>query len=315
MKDKIVVLVGATATGKSEIAVNLAKKLNGEIISADSMQIYEGMDIGTAKITLEESQGIPHYLIDEIKPDEQFSVAMFKDRCFAIIKDIFNRGKLPLIVGGTGLYINSVVQPWNFSRSEPDFELRKQLEEKSLSPGGKEHLYDQLVEIDLESAKKIHPNNVKRVIRALEVYHLTGKSKSYWDKKSMDDELKYNPVMIGLDMERNILYERIEQRIDRMIESGLVDEVETLLNEGYDESLISMQGLGYKEIIRYIKGVYTLEEAVEILKRDTRHFAKRQLTWFRRDERIKWFSVGENIPIDNVIKDILFYIYNKGINE
>jgi len=312
MKEKIIILVGPTASGKTNVSIELAKKINAEIISADSMQIYKHMNIGTAKPTSHEMEGIVHYLIDEIDPAEEFSVALFRQLCEGYIEKIVSKGKKPLIVGGTGLYINSLVKPWNFSKTEPNRELRYELETIAKDKG-KEHLHNMLRRVDPLSADAIHPNNVKRVIRALEVFQLSGMSKSESDQNSMREELTYEPIIMGIHVERSILYDRIEKRIDSMLDAGLVEEVKALLGLGYKESLVSMQGLGYKEIVKYLKGEYTYNEAVEILKRDTRHFAKRQLTWFRRDDRIKWFTVEDYENLELLQVDMYTYLKNKGI--
>ncbi|MFZ7131214.1 MAG: tRNA (adenosine(37)-N6)-dimethylallyltransferase MiaA [Eubacteriales bacterium] len=314
MKDTIIFIVGATASGKSEVGVRLAHQFNGEIISADSMQIYKGLDIGTAKIKKEEMEEIPHYLIDEVYPDEDFSVAMFKQRSIERLEDIFHRQKTPFVVGGTGLYINALIQPWTFTQGKPNNQLRTDLENIA-EIQGKEALYHMLREVDPISAKMIHPNNLRRVIRAIEIYRSTGKPKSHWDSVSMEKELKYHPILVGLDMDRQALYQRIEMRVDLMIKGGLVGEVEMLLHHGYNENLVSMQGLGYKEIIKYLKGLYSYAEAIEILKRDTRRFAKRQLTWFRRDDRIQWFFVDQYEDKGALIRDIMHYLEDKGINQ
>ncbi len=313
MKEKIIILVGPTASGKTSMSIRIAKKINAEIISADSMQIYKQMNIGTAKPTTAEMEGIPHYLIDEIDPMQEFSVALFRQLCEGYIEDILSRGKKPLIVGGTGLYINSLVKPWNFSKTEPSSELRTELETIARDLGN-EHLHDMLRKVDPLSADSIHPNNVKRVIRAIEVFHVSGTPKSESDLNSMKEELTYEPILIGLHVDRKTLYDRIERRIDSMLGAGLVEEVKELLRLGYKESLVSMQGLGYKEIVSYLKGECTYEEAIEILKRDTRHFAKRQLTWFRRDDRIKWFTVEDYASSELLEADIFAYLKNKGIS-
>lgn len=312
MKEKLIVLVGPTACGKTDMGIRLAKKINGEIISADSMQIYKYMNIGTAKPTVEEMDEIAHYMIDNIKPDEEFSVALFRELSQKYIEDILSKGKRPIVVGGTGLYVNSLTKPWNFSKTEPNEALRQELESLAKEKGAY-YLHESLREVDPVSAKNIHPNNIKRVIRALEVYKTSGKAKSQLDQESMKNEVQYEPILLGLSMERSTLYTRIELRIDKMIEAGLVEEVRSLLDMGYREDLVSMQGLGYKEIIKYLKGQCTLEEAIEILKRDTRHFAKRQLTWFRRDERIKWFKIEDYPSLDELESDVLDYLEKSGI--
>lgn len=306
MKEKLLIIIGPTAVGKTDTSILLAKKMNGEIISADSMQIYKHMDIGTAKPSNDEMEGIKHYLIDEIDPAREYNVAIFQDMAKKYIQDISSRSKLPIIVGGTGLYVNSLVYTWDFTETSSDWEYRNSLE-KLVKEKGKEYLHDKLREVDPESAKIIHPNNVKRVIRALEVYNSTGKTKSYYNDLSKQKENNYNLSIVGLTMDREMLYKRINLRVDLMIEKGLVSEVEKLLNMGYKEDLISMQALGYKEIIKYLKGEYSLEEAIEILKRDTRRFAKRQLTWFRRDNRIKWFDVNNYPDKNKLANEIVGY--------
>ncbi|MFZ7120455.1 MAG: tRNA (adenosine(37)-N6)-dimethylallyltransferase MiaA [Eubacteriaceae bacterium] len=314
MKDKIVLIVGPTASGKTEISIKLAHKINAEIISADSMQIYKKMNIGTAKPNIEEMQGIKHYLIDEIEPEEEFSVALFKKQSEFYIANIIKNDKIPLIVGGTGLYVNSFVQTLDFTSAKPNEKIRIELENIAKEKGN-EVLHNMLIDIDPLSADKIHPNNVKRIIRALEIYKTSGIAKSQWDERSMKNELKYEPILIGLNMDRKLLYNRINLRVDIMINNGLVDEVKRLLEEGYAETLVSMQGLGYKEIVKYLNGYYSLEEAIEIIKRDTRRFAKRQLTWFRRDNRINWFFTDEYENKDKILVDILKILEEKGINS
>ncbi|MPW25216.1 tRNA (adenosine(37)-N6)-dimethylallyltransferase MiaA [Alkalibaculum sp. M08DMB] len=312
MLDNITVIVGPTASGKTDMGVRIAKKIDAEIISADSMQIYKYMNIGTAKPTVDEMSGVPHYLIDEIDPSQEFSVANFREKSEVYINDILSRNKKPLIVGGTGLYINALVQPWNFTKTEPNHELRIEFENIAKEKGN-DYLHNMLRKVDEISAHAIHPNNVKRVVRALEVYKETGKPKSQFDLESMKEQLKYNPIIMGINLNRDTLYSRIELRIDIMIKSGLVEEVQSLLDTGYSESLVSMQGLGYKEIIKYIKGEYSFEEAIEILKRDTRHFAKRQLTWFRRDNRIKWFNIEDYKDKEVMELDMIAYLRSKEI--
>jgi tRNA dimethylallyltransferase len=310
MKKPLVIILGPTAVGKTDISIEIAKKVNGEIISADSMQIYKHMNIGTAKPKIEEMQGIHHYLIDEIEPDEEFNVAIFQRKASQYINSILNKNKLPIVVGGTGLYINSLVYPLDFTDGVSNWEYRKKLDQIAENRGN-EYLHDLLINIDPESASNIHPNNRKRVIRALEVYEETGKTMSYFKERSQNKESTYNLLMIGLTMERQLLYERINKRIDIMIEDGLIDEVKNILDMGYNKNLISMLGLGYKEIVKYLEGKYTLEEAIYTLKRDTRRFAKRQLTWFRRDDRIHWFNVdarSKNSIIKNILEEINNFI-------
>ena len=279
MKDRLIVISGPTACGKTAVSVELAKSIGGEIVSADSMQVYRGMDIGTAKIMPDEMQGIPHYLIDEFDPDEDFNVAKFQQRAKKYISDIISRGKMPIVAGGTGFYINALVYDNDFAKEDEESEIRRQLQEEAKQKGA-EHMHGILKEIDPESAEKIHKNNVKKVIRAIEFYRLNGKKISTHNAEEKQRETAYDAKIFVLDMSRERLYERIEKRIDIMLEQGLLKEVESLL-EKYSPSLVSMQGLGYKEFVPYFKGECTLDEAVYALKKSTRHFAKRQLTWFR----------------------------------
>ncbi|MCR1898071.1 tRNA (adenosine(37)-N6)-dimethylallyltransferase MiaA [Irregularibacter muris] len=310
MKKPLVVIVGPTAVGKTDISISVAKRLNSEIISADSMQIYKYMDIGTAKPTKGEMQGIPHYLIDEIEPDEEFNVALFQQKAFKYIDYILEKKKTPMVVGGTGLYVNSLVYPLNFTESISDPEYRIKIQALAKEKGN-QYIHDLLKQVDSLSAEAIHPNNTKRIIRALEVYKNTGKTMSYYKEKTQIEDIPFSLVMIGLMMDRDILYQRINQRIDNMIEEGLIDEVKGLLDKGYDKDLVSMQGLGYKEIIGFLEGQLTLEESINLLKRDTRRFAKRQLTWFRRDKRIHWIKVDEYTSKADIIDDIIMLIETK----
>ncbi|MDD2413996.1 MAG: tRNA (adenosine(37)-N6)-dimethylallyltransferase MiaA [Eubacteriaceae bacterium] len=288
-KQRIPVIVGPTASGKTDAAIQLAHLLNGEIISADSMQIYRKMSIGTAKPSKQEMEGIPHHLIDCVEPDDTYSVAQFKIQALASINAILSRGCLPIIAGGTGLYINALTLPWGFDRPAGSLKIRTQLEQEYQDYGA-DQLYQKLVLVDPLAAQKIHPHNKKRLVRALEIYKVTGKTKSQWDHEATKVELPYDYILMGIQMERSLLYDRINQRVDQMMARGLEAEVTHLLDSGYSPSMISMEALGYKELIPSIMGERPLEESVAILKRDTRHFAKRQLTWFRRDERIHWFD-------------------------
>ena len=299
--NKVIVIAGPTASGKTDLAIKLAHEINGEIISADSMQIYRGMDIGTAKPTMEERQGIPHYLIDIVDPDEEYSVAHFQRDAKNCIKEILNRGKVPIVAGGTGLYINSLVYNINFSETTADWEYRKQLEEIARDKGPEE-LHRFLQKVDPVSAEKIHPNNIKRVIRALEVFKTTGKPISQHQLESRTEKPEYEFKIFGLEMDRKILYERINKRVDKMMEMGLYEEVEGLL-EKYSPDLVSLQGIGYKEIISAIKGEYSLEEAVEKIKLNTRHLAKRQITWFKKTENLRWIDTG-NTETRAIIKKL-----------
>lgn len=290
MKKPLIVIAGPTACGKTDISIELAKKIGGEIISGDSMQVYKLMDIGTAKVTNEEMCGIPHFLVDELYPDEQYNVMVFQKKAKEYMKGIYERGHVPIIVGGTGFYINALVYDNDFSEEEAPIreELYKIAEEK-----GTEELHRMLREVDPEYADEIHHNNVKRVARALEHYRLTGEKMSEHNKKSKQKESPYNTAFFILSMDREKLYERINLRVDIMMQNGLESEVRNLVNMGYSPELVSMQGLGYKEFIPYFNGEITLEEAVENIKKFTRRFAKRQLTWFRGQTNGTWIDVGE----------------------
>jgi len=304
----IIIIAGPTASGKTKLSVDLAKAINGEIISADSMQIYKGMDIGTAKIRKSEMDGIVHYLVDDIEPDERYTVSDFKTRAEEYIEDIIRRGKVPIIVGGTGLYINSILYELNMKNGETNFEIRNKLEELAKTKGNG-FMHEKLKKIDPISSERIHPNNVKRVIRAIEVFETTGKLFSdQYDFRKLND--KYNPIYFCLTMDRKKLYNRINMRIDMMLEEGLIEEVKTLINNGFDIKLPSMQGLGYKEIISYLNDEITLEEAIYLLKRDTRRFAKRQLTWFRREELVNWID-KDKFNDEKEILDYCIEYYNK----
>ncbi len=302
MKKKVLFVVGPTAVGKTDTAIYLAKKLDGEIISADSMQIYRYMNIGTAKPTLEEQQGIPHHLMDCIEPDEPFTVAEFQRRAKSLIHTLAERGKLPIVAGGTGLYVNSLLYKMDFTSSVSNWQLRHQLEAEAREQGA-EHLHNRLRAMDPKAAERIHPNNIKRVIRALEV-NLEGQQMGDF-RRDIPLEDAYDSLIIGLTRDRPELYERINLRVDLMLRQGLVQEVQNLLNRGYEEDLTALKGLGYKEIIDYLKGRMSLEEAVEILKRDTRRYAKRQLTWFKRYETIKWHNLSEFQNKDKLFAEIM----------
>ena len=283
----LVILVGPTAVGKTAASIGLAKALNGEIISGDSMQIFRGLDIGTAKITKEEMQGVPHHLIDIKEPWETFSVAEFKRLADEAIADIQDRGKLPIIVGGTGFYINSVLYEYHFGEADTDEAYRAELEQYAEAHGN-EALWNILQEKDPDSAAKLHSNDTKRVIRALEVLHVTGipasERQSTVDKQTM----RYNAVYIALNMPREVLYDRINRRVDIMIQDGLEAEVRTALANGVAQDALSMTSIGYRQMIQYFNEEISFDRAVELIKRDTRHFAKRQLTWFRHDPNIQW---------------------------
>ena len=290
MKQPLVILSGPTACGKTSLSIDLAKRINGEIISADSMQVYRGFDIGTAKVTEAEKDGIPHYLIDEMDPTEEFNVFEFQSRARKYIADISSRGKIPMIVGGTGFYIQSVLYDIDFSDESDDKTYRHELETLAEEKGS-DYLYQQLMECDPDAAKEIHPNNTKRVIRALEFFHETGQQISEHNRIQQQKESPYNYAYFVLNRPRDILYERINRRVDLMMQEGLLDEVSGLLEKGYGEDLLSMQGLGYKELVPYVKGQITLEEASDLLKKNTRHFAKRQITWFKREKDTIWIDL------------------------
>jgi tRNA dimethylallyltransferase len=309
MGKPLLIIVGPTAVGKTETSISVAKNLNGEIISADSIQIYKHLDIGSAKPSLSEQEGIPHYLMDEIDPLESFSVSDFQRKAKEYIRLIHNKNKLPIIVGGTGLYVNSIIYQMDFTSTASNWSLRKRLEEES-ELYGNEFLHDKLKAVDKDAADRIHPNNVKRVIRALEVYYESG-DKIHDFKHTFSENPEYNYVLIGLIRDRQQLYDRINQRVDLLVENGLVDEVKHLMALGLDEDNISMKGLGYKEIIGYLKGTYDFEEAIEILKRNTRRYAKRQLTWFRRYDKIKWFDINDFESKDALVCNIIQYVEGK----
>lgn len=304
-KPALLVLVGPTAVGKTKLSLELAGRFGCEIISGDSMQVYREMDIGTAKATAEERALVPHHMIDIHDPDYPFSVAEFQDRSRTLIEDISGRGKLPFIVGGTGLYVESVCYDYQFSEGGSDEDYRRELNEYA-DVHGEEALHDKLKAIDPPSAERIHSNDRRRTIRALEVFRLTGIPQSEHLARQKKQS-PYELCIVGLTMERDLLYERIEQRIDLMMEQGLVHEVASLLDKGYSTDLVSMQGLGYKEIAGYVTGQYELPLAVELLKRNTRRFAKRQLSWFRHMKDIHWVDVTEpNISAHlQIISDII----------
>lgn len=295
----LLAIVGPTATGKTDVSVIAAQRLGAEIISADSMLVYRHMDIGTAKPAMEERGGVVHHMIDVVDPDDDYSVALYSKQAEDILIDIAKRGKLPLLVGGTGLYVKAVVDGYSFSGAGIDHELRRRLQ-RECETLGREALHKRLGQVDPESASRLHVNDVKRVIRALEVYYLTGQTISAASGRR--DQERKGLLIFGLVMDRRKLYARIEKRVDRMIERGLVDEVRRLLEKGYSEKLSSMQGLGYKEIILYLRGIISLEEAVDLLKKRTRNFAKRQLTWFRKDERIRWIDVNDKRLADIAVE-------------
>lgn len=305
-KQPLIILTGPTAVGKTALSIGLAKALNGEIISADSMQVYRHMDIGTAKIKPEEMQGIKHYLIDELEPSEDFNVAVFQSRCKKCIEEIYAKGKVPILVGGTGFYIQAVLYSIDFSQTETDTSYREELAAFAKREGN-EPLHQMLAKVDRKAAEAIHPNNVKRVIRALEYYKQTGERISEHNEAQQQKSSNYNFRYYVLSLPREILYERINKRVDSMRAEGLVEEVQKLLDSGCTREMVSMQGLGYKEIIDALEGRDTLEHAFERIKQETRHFAKRQFTWFRRERDVTWLEkekfTDENALLEYCIQD------------
>ncbi|MEQ2400185.1 tRNA (adenosine(37)-N6)-dimethylallyltransferase MiaA [Peptoniphilus hominis (ex Hitch et al. 2025)] len=299
--ENLVIITGPTGIGKTELSLELAKKYKGEIISSDSMQIYKKLNIGTAKIDLNKTS-IPHHMVDIIEPSDNFTVADFKNSAKKIITDINNRGGLPFLVGGTGLYINSLVYNLDFTETEPDYEYRDELRE-ILEEEGSEFLYEKLQDQDRDMAEKIHKNNGQRIIRALEILKSGNKKGDNFREENKD----YNLIYIGFNMDRAKLYEKINQRVDKMIDLGLVDEVKNLLDEGLDKNSQSLKAIGYKEVISYLDGEIDFDEMVDLIKKNSRHYAKRQLTWFRRDKRIKWFDRES----DTLLSDIENYIDSK----
>ena len=285
----LIILTGPTASGKSDLAVRLARKIGGEIISADSMQVYRGMDIGTAKIHIDEMQGIPHHLIDVKNPDDAFNVVVFQSLAKEAMQKIYANGHIPIVAGGTGFYIQALLRDIDFAENGDDSAYRKELEMLARTKGP-DHLHQMLQKADPESAEAIHPNNVKKVIRALEFLQQTGEKISDHNRIQAKQVSPYQFAYFVLTMNREMLYARIDQRVDQMIANGLVEEVKQLTNRGYDRQLVSMQGLGYKEICAYLEGEYTLQEAISQIKLGTRHFAKRQLTWFRREKEVVWLD-------------------------
>ena len=307
MKD-LIVLTGPTAVGKTSLSIALAKAVDGEIISADSMQIYKYMNIGTAKITEEEKCGIPHFLIDELEPDEEFNVTIFKNKVMGYIEDIKSRGKVPIIVGGTGFYIQSVIYDINFNEYGDDSNVRKKYETMAETLG-KSELHKKLALVDREYADSVSENNVKKVVRALTFFEMTGEKLSEHNKRERERSSPFDFAYFVLTMDRKKLYERIDKRVDLMFDMGLVEEVKALMAKGYDKSLVSMQGIGYKEVIDYLSGKTSLEECIDIIKRDTRHFAKRQLTWFKREKVVTYIDKDEFDAEDKCLKEMLI-VYN-----
>ncbi|MBE5969561.1 MAG: tRNA (adenosine(37)-N6)-dimethylallyltransferase MiaA [Lachnospiraceae bacterium] len=306
MKKPLVIISGPTAVGKTDISINLAKKINGEIISADSIQIYKKMDIGSAKIRPEEMQGVTHYMIDELEPDEDFNVYKFKELSLKYLDVIYSKGKIPIIVGGTGFYVQALLYDVDFAENEEDDSIRKELY-KTAEEKGANYLHKILEEIDPESAAQIHENNIKRVARAIEYYKQTGYKISEHNKEQWQKESPYNFAYFVLNRKREELYDRINKRVDIMHNKGIIDEVANLKSLGYSRNLTSMQGIGYKEIYAFLDGECSEDEAFDKIKQNTRHFAKRQLTWFRREKCVEMleyedFSNDSAILLDEMIK-------------
>lgn len=313
MKKPLIVLTGPTAIGKTSLSISLAKAVNGEIISADSMQVYKHMDIGSAKIRPEEMKGVPHYLVDVLEPEEEFHIVKFQQMAKAAMEEIYGKGKIPILVGGTGFYIQAVTRDIDFTEAKQEDAYRSELETLAEKKGA-EYLHEMLQKVDPTSAESIHAHNVKRVIRALEFYHQNGTPISAHNEEQKAQESPYNLAYFVLNGPREILYDRIDRRVDQMLEEGLVKEVENLKEMGCHRGMVSMQGLGYKEILACLEGEYPLEEAVRILKRDTRHFAKRQLTWFRREKDVIWVNKEEfNWNEDSILEYMLSVLRERGL--
>ena len=305
MTTPLIILTGPTAVGKTDLSIQLAKAVDAEIVSADSMQIYKYMDIGSAKVTEEEMQGVKHYLVDEIEPDMPFSVSEYKRMAEEYRDEISSRGKNVIVTGGTGLYLNSLIYDMDFGKSDANQELREELN-KELEENGPAYMYEKLVSLDKEAAERIHPNNTKRVIRAIEVAMSGEKMNDF--SKDLRYNKKYRPIIIAWNRDSQALYDRINLRVDIMLKNGLIEEVKGLLEKGYTKDMISMQGIGYKEIIKYFDGEYTLDEAIEIIKRDSRRYAKRQLTWFRRYEDAKWFEIDKFDSAEELKDAVVSYV-------
>ena len=314
MKKPLIILTGPTAVGKTKLSIALAKAVNGEIISADSMQVYKKMTIGTAKILPEEMDGVKHHLIDILEPEEEFNVVLFARYAKKAMEECWNQGKIPILVGGTGFYIQAVLYDVDFTENDDDKSYREELEQLAAEQGA-ELLHEKLKAIDPKAAEEIHPNNVKRVIRALEFYEKSGGQKiSEHNEEQKQKESPYNFAYFVLNDDRETVYNRINLRVDLMLEQGLINEVQALLDAGVPTSAVSMQGLGYKEIVAYLNGECSLEEAVYVLKRDTRHFAKRQITWFKREEDVIWLNRPEyNGNDEEILAEMLNNMKDKGM--
>ena len=303
-KNKVIVICGPTASGKTALSIELAKQINGEIVSCDSMQIYKDMDIGTAKPTVEEMQGIKHYLIGYVSPEKRYSVADYKTDAKKAIKEIIDKGKMPIVVGGTGLYLDSLIYEIEYQDIKLDEEYRKKLEEE-VEEKGLDVLYERAKQIDEKAIEKISPNDKKRILRILEIYHTTGKTKTQQEIESRKKEVEYDYKVYALDWDRQKLYDRINKRVDMMIEQGLIEEVKQILDK-YDTFPTAMQGLGYKEVVEYLEGKLTKEEMIEKIKMETRRYAKRQLTWFRKNKQTIWLDAEDTLQnnIHRILKDI-----------
>lgn len=307
MKQKLVIVAGPTASGKTGLSIEIAKHFNGEIIGADSMQIYKYMDIGTAKPTAEERAEVPHHMVDFLEPNEEYSVADYTEQAHEVIEEIASRGKLPVMCGGTGLYINSVADDVTFGDFETNYELRDSLQTIAEKEGSQK-LLDMLAEFDKTSAERLHPNNLRRIIRAIEFYKSTGIPISEHQRMTKEKESRYAPIMVSIDWDRQELYDRINRRVDIMLEEGLFNEVKSLMDKGYTQALNSMKGIGYKEVIDCIEGRMSYEATVELIKQSSRRYAKRQLTWFRRDKRIHW--VSSRNPVEETFEFIKGQLMN-----
>lgn len=311
MNNKIIAVAGPTASGKTALSVKIAKELGGEVVSCDSMQIYKGMDIGTAKPSLEERCGVPHHMIDIISPDEKYNVVSYKRDAEAAIDDILKRGRVPVLAGGTGLYMDSVLSNTAFSENS-SFSVARERLEKLFEEKGREYIFEMLEKIDPEAAEKIHPNNTRRVIRALEIYETTGKTLTQANIESKRPE-KYESLVIGLMWDRETLYERINERVERMMAEGLLKEVETLRKKGMKAEYTSMQAIGYKELFEYFEGNCTLEEAKEKIKQESRRYAKRQMTWLKRNKKINWLILQKDYNLNKIYEQSLTLIKKFGI--
>ncbi len=313
-KRPLIILSGPTAVGKTKLSVRLAREIGAEIISADSVQVYRHMDIGSAKVTPEEMEGVPHYLVDVLEPEEEFNVVRFQQMAKAAMREIYAKGKIPLIVGGTGFYIQALLYDIDFAENDGDTSCRKMLEAKAAAGEG-EALYRMLQDCDPCSAEQIHPNNLKRIIRALEFYHQTGQRISEHNEQERQKDSPYNYAYFVLTDERSRLYGRIDRRVDQMMEQGLLEEVKALRDRGVPGTSTAMQGIGYKELYAYLEGEYTLEEAVRVIKRDTRHFAKRQITWFKREREVIWLDRSAAGGEERILETIKDHLRRKNISN